>query len=41
MAYRMTSDEAGVAMPELGRALIDHEGVALIEAWISEMDSDG
>ena len=41
MAYRMASDEAGVAMPELGRALIDHEGIALIEAWISEMDSDG
>ncbi|MCR9268352.1 MAG: hypothetical protein NXH72_00045 [Hyphomonadaceae bacterium] len=40
LAYRMASAEAGVAMPELGRALIHDEGVALIEAWIREMDSD-
>ncbi|MEO1305861.1 MAG: SO2930 family diheme c-type cytochrome [Pseudomonadota bacterium] len=40
LAYRMASDEAGIAMPELGRVLIDEEGVALIEAWISEMDPD-
>lgn len=38
--YRMASDEAGVAMPELGRALIDDEGVALIDAWIAEMDAE-
>lgn len=40
LAYRMASDEAGIAMPELGRALVHQEGVALIEAWIAEMDSD-
>ncbi len=40
LAYRMGSNEAGIAMPELGRALVHEEGVALIEAWISEMDSD-
>ena len=38
LAYRMSSDEAGVAMPELGRALVHAEGVALIEAWIASMD---
>ncbi len=40
MVYRMASDEPGVAMPELGRALVHAEGVALIEAWIAEMDLD-
>ncbi|MEO0450632.1 MAG: SO2930 family diheme c-type cytochrome [Pseudomonadota bacterium] len=40
LAYRMASNEAGIAMPELGRALVHEEGVALIEAWIKEMDSD-
>ena len=38
LAYRMASDEPGIAMPELGRALVDARGVALIEAWIAEMD---
>ena len=41
LSYRMASNEAGVAMPELGRALVHAEGVALIEVWISEMESDG
>ena len=41
LSYRMASDEAGIAMPELGRALIDEEGVALINAWVSEMETDG
>jgi len=40
MTYRMESREAGVAMPELGRALSDEEGVALIEAWIARMEVD-
>ncbi len=38
LPYRMASTEAGVAMPELGRALVDEEGVALVRAWIAEMD---
>ena len=37
MAFRMASGEAGIAMPELGRALIDEEGVDLIGAWIEAM----
>lgn len=39
LSFRMASDEAGIAMPELGRALIHAEGVTLIEAWIAEMDA--
>lgn len=40
LAYRMASAEPGVAMPELGRALVHQEGVDLIEAWIADMDND-
>lgn len=39
MTYRMASTEAGVAMPELGRALVDEAGVALVREWIAEMDA--
>jgi uncharacterized repeat protein (TIGR03806 family) len=38
LAYRMASSEAGVAMPELGRSMIDEDGVALVRAWITSMD---
>ena len=37
MVYRMDSTESGVAMPELGKATIDHDGVAAVERWIAEM----
>lgn len=37
LAYRMASTEAGIAMPELGRALPDEDGLALIRAWIDAM----
>jgi uncharacterized repeat protein (TIGR03806 family) len=37
MTYRMASTEPGVAMPELGRATVHSEGVALIETWIRAM----
>lgn len=40
LAYRMASTEAGVAMPELGRALIDEEGVELVTQWILNMQKD-
>lgn len=40
MVHRMASDEAGVAMPELGRSLVHSEGVELIEQWIEEMDAE-
>ena len=37
LAYRINSNEAGIAMPELGRSLIHDEGVALIREWIASM----
>lgn len=40
LAYRMASAEAGIAMPELGRALVDDKGVALINDWIADMQMD-
>lgn len=40
LAYRMASTEPGIAMPELGRALADQEGLALIEAWIKSLEQD-
>jgi uncharacterized repeat protein (TIGR03806 family) len=35
LVYRMESTEIGVLMPELGRRLVDEEGVALIREWIA------
>lgn len=37
LVYRMASDEPGVAMPELGKATVHEEGVALVERWIAGM----
>jgi len=37
LLYRMESVEPGVAMPELGRATVHKEGVALMRAWIEAM----
>ncbi|QGZ94548.1 SO2930 family diheme c-type cytochrome [Terricaulis silvestris] len=38
LLYRMESTDPGVMMPELGRQRVDARGVALIRAWIAEMD---
>lgn len=35
MVHRMKSNDPGVAMPELGKSTIDHEGVQAVEAWIA------
>ncbi|MEO0981966.1 MAG: SO2930 family diheme c-type cytochrome [Pseudomonadota bacterium] len=35
--YRMASAEAGIAMPELGRSIIDEDGLELVRAWIDGM----
>ena len=40
LAHRMASSEAGIAMPELGRSVIDEDGVALVRAWIASMDTE-
>lgn len=37
MVYRMQSAEPGVMMPEIGRQLVHHEGVALISDWIRSL----
>ena len=38
LTYRMASTEAGVAMPELGRAVVDEDGLALVRDWIAGME---
>jgi len=37
LVFRIESMEADVKMPELGRNLVDDQGVALIRQWIAEM----
>ncbi len=37
MVHRMNSAEPGVAMPELGKGTVDHDGVAIVSQWIAEM----
>lgn len=37
MLYRMKSLDPGIAMPELGRATVHEEGVALVSEWIGQM----
>lgn len=37
LLYRMRSTEPGIAMPELGRAMVHQEGVALIRAYVAGM----
>ncbi|MFZ9395109.1 MAG: SO2930 family diheme c-type cytochrome [Erythrobacter sp.] len=38
LLYRMESVEPGIAMPELGKATVDPEGVAAVRRWIAEME---
>jgi len=40
LLYRMQSVEPDEMMPELGRALVHEEGLALIRKWISAMPGD-
>ncbi|HWX66668.1 MAG TPA: SO2930 family diheme c-type cytochrome [Rhodanobacter sp.] len=35
LPYRLSSEEPGVMMPEIGRSTVHREGVALIKAWIA------
>jgi len=37
---RMAATELGVKMPQLGRTIIDNEGVALIIQWIAQLKGD-
>ena len=36
--YRMASLEGGIAMPELGRAKVDPDGLAAVQRWIGGME---
>ncbi len=38
LLYRMASAAPGIAMPELGKASVDKQGVAVVGRWITEMD---
>ena len=37
LLHRMLSNEPGVAMPELGKATVDEEGLDIVQRWIEEM----
>ena len=37
LTYRMSSLEGGISMPELGRASLDPDGMAVVARWIREM----
>jgi uncharacterized repeat protein (TIGR03806 family) len=37
VTFRIESTEPGIMMPELGRRLVDKEGVALVRSWIDGM----
>ena len=41
LLYRMESDDPGIMMPELGRAVAHDEAVALIREWIAKMPEKG
>lgn len=38
MTFRMKSTNPGTMMPELGRSTVHTEGVALMDAWINQLD---
>lgn len=40
MIYRLNSVEAAVKMPELGRSLVQDEGVELVSQWINSLQGD-
>ncbi|WP_313275053.1 SO2930 family diheme c-type cytochrome [Stenotrophomonas sp.] len=39
IAFRMDSDDPAVMMPEVGRAVVHREGVALIRQWIDALET--
>ena len=40
LLYRMESDEPGIMMPEIGRAIPHQEGLALIREWIIGLEGE-
>ncbi|HMQ48083.1 MAG TPA: SO2930 family diheme c-type cytochrome [Saprospiraceae bacterium] len=39
LAYRMESNDPGIMMPEIGRAVAHDEGIALIREWIRSLEA--
>lgn len=37
LVHRLASTDPGVMMPELGRSLVDDDGLAVVRQWIAEM----
>ncbi|MCS7018672.1 MAG: SO2930 family diheme c-type cytochrome [Cytophagales bacterium] len=37
LVYRLQSTDPGIMMPEIGRTVVDKEGLALIREWIKQM----
>jgi len=37
LVHRLESTDPGTMMPELGRSLVDREGLAVVRQWIAEM----
>jgi hypothetical protein len=40
LTHRMSTNDVGAAMPEIGRVSVHKEGVALIKEWINAMDEN-
>ncbi len=40
LLHRMQSDDPGVMMPEIGRAVAHEEGIALVRDWIAQLPGD-
>lgn len=38
--YRLRTDDPGSMMPDIGRAVVHHEGIALLERWIAGMEPE-
>ena len=41
VVHRMSSTDPGVAMPELGKATLDQDGIAVVSSWITAMSKEG
>ena len=40
LVYRLEITDPGTMMPELGRSLVHHEGVALLKDWITSLEGE-
>ncbi len=40
LVYRMEHSDPAIAMPELGRAVVHAEGLALMRTWIAAMNGE-